>query len=53
MELKTVTETANFFNVSTKTIYRWIGSGKIKCIRIGKCVRISNSEIERIIKGEK
>lgn len=49
---KTVKETAEIFKVKPLTIYRWIKDGKIKSIKIIGSVRIEESEIERLRKGE-
>ena len=49
---KTVKETAEIFKVKPLTIYRWIKDGKIKAVKIIGSVRIEESEIERLRKGE-
>ena len=50
--MKTIKETAKYFNVTEMTIRRWIDSGKLKAIKIVGTVRIEESEIERLKKGE-
>ena len=35
--------------VSRWTIYGWISSGKIESIKIGRLVRIRETEVERIV----
>lgn len=50
--MKTIKETSRIFNVSEMTIRRWIESGKIKAVKIVGSVRIEESEIERLKKGE-
>ena len=50
--MKTIKETAKYFNVSEMTISRWIKSGKLKAVKIVGTVRISEEEIERLKKGE-
>jgi len=52
MNLKTIKETAKYFNVTEMTIRRWIESGKLKSIKIVGVVRIEEAEIERLKKGE-
>ena len=39
---------ATEFDVSIRTIYRWIAHGKIRSIRIGRIVRISRAEFVRL-----
>ena len=49
-----VKETAELFGVTKRTVFRWIKSGKMKSVKIGRTVRIKESEIERVIKeGER
>ena len=49
-----VKETADLFGVTKRTVFRWIKSGKMKSVKIGRTVRIKESEIERVIKeGER
>lgn len=50
--MKTIKETAKYFNVSEMTISRWIKCGKLKAVKIVGTVRISEEEIERLKKGE-
>ena len=45
-----VKETADLFGVTKRTVFRWIKSGKMKSVKIGRTVRIKESEIERVIK---
>lgn len=44
-----VKETADLFGVTKRTVFRWIKSGKIKSVKIGRTVRIKKSEIDRVI----
>ena len=49
-----VKETADLFGVTKRTVFRWIKSGKMKSVKIGRTVRIKESETERVIKeGER
>jgi excisionase family DNA binding protein len=49
-----ISEAALLLGVHPATIRRWDKGGKIKCIRtVGNHRRISNEEIERVIKGKK
>ena len=45
----TIPETAEFFGVSTKKIWNDVGAKRIAVYRIGKCVRVGESEIQRIL----
>jgi excisionase family DNA binding protein len=45
-----VDEVAERWGMSTKTIFDWIGQGRIDVVRIGKrALRIPESEVERIL----
>lgn len=44
-----VKETADLFGVTKRTVFRWIKSGKMKSVKIGRTVRIKKSEIKRVI----
>lgn len=50
--MKTIKETAKYFNVSEMTIHRWIKTGKLKATKVVGSVRIEEEEIERLKKGE-
>lgn len=45
-----VKETADLFGVTKRTVFRWIKSGKMKSVKIGRTVRIKESEIKRVIR---
>ncbi len=44
-----VTEVAKRLGLAKQTIYAWILTRKISSVKIGRCVRIKESEIGRII----
>ncbi|MFG1298879.1 helix-turn-helix domain-containing protein [Xanthobacter sp. V3C-3] len=48
-KLLTIRETMSILSVSRGTIYRLLGDGKIRARKIGKCVRIEVSEIDRLM----
>lgn len=48
----TIQQVADFFRVTRKTVYNWINARKISVIRIGGVLRVEESEIERITRGE-
>lgn len=45
-----VDELAEKLRVSRMTIYRWIKSGKLTAMKLGKEFRIDREEFERLIK---
>ena len=44
-KLRTIDETAELFNTSTRTVRRLIDSGALPAHRLGRCVRISDLDI--------
>jgi excisionase family DNA binding protein len=46
-------EIAANLKVSRKTIYNWIREGRLKAVKIGHFWRVSESELNRLLKGEK
>ena len=44
-KLRTIDETAEIFNTSTRTVRRLIDSGALPAHRLGRCVRISDLDI--------
>lgn len=50
--LWTIPQVAQYFSVTTVTIYRWLSKRKVidpaKVVRLGSSVRIPRSEVERI-----
>ena len=46
-------ESAANLKVSRKTIYNWIQGGRLKAVKIGHFWRVSESELNRLLKGEK
>jgi excisionase family DNA binding protein len=49
MELLTVKETAEMLRVSTVTVRRYIASGKLAAVRVGRNIRIRRVDAERVI----
>lgn len=50
--VKTKNDVCEIFKVSLGTVNNWIKQGKIKVVKIGRTVRISEEEIERLKRGE-
>jgi excisionase family DNA binding protein len=44
-----VNEFAEALNLSPKTIWAWVYSGKLTVVRLGRAVRIKQSELERLL----
>lgn len=42
-------EVAIYFSISRRTVYRWIETGKIKAVKVGKMLRVSREALENII----
>jgi excisionase family DNA binding protein len=52
MELLTVKETADMLRVSQVTVRRYIASGKLAAVRVGRNIRIRRDDVERVIKPQ-
>lgn len=50
--LYTVNQVSETLQLSVHTIRKWIQIKKIKVIKLGKSVRISQEELDRLLKGE-
>ena len=50
MEFYTVDETARLLRVSPITIRRYIASGELEAVRVGRSVRVRREAIERFTK---
>lgn len=51
-KMYSIKEVANIMKVSVMTVRRWIDSETMKPTRIGKTIRISETELIRLQKGE-
>lgn len=47
----TIQEVADYFHVTRTTVYNWISAGRISVVRIGRVIRIEQSEVDRIKRG--
>jgi excisionase family DNA binding protein len=52
-ELFTPQEVAQKLKIDMSTVYRWIREGRLKAVKIGHFWRISESELSRLLKGDK
>ena len=50
-ELYTPKEVAKLLKVSLKTVYNWIEEGRLKAVKIGHFWRVSETELNRLLKG--
>ena len=48
-KLFTVQETAAYLSLSSQTIRRWINTGKLNAVKIGKEFRIKLSELNQFL----
>jgi excisionase family DNA binding protein len=48
----TVKEFAERFHITKMTAYRWIKKGRMRVVKIGKTIRIEQSEFDRMRRGE-
>jgi excisionase family DNA binding protein len=48
-QLLTVPKTAGWLGISTKTAWKWVYERRIGVVRIGRTVRVKQSEVERLI----
>lgn len=49
--MKTIKEFCEIFKITRQTLRNWINDGKVKTIKIGKSVRITDKEIARLKNG--
>ncbi|MCP4542296.1 MAG: helix-turn-helix domain-containing protein [Chloroflexi bacterium] len=45
-ELLTTGQIAKTFHVSTRTVFRWLASGKLRAIRIGNVTRVRREDLD-------
>ena len=49
----TIAEVATRLRVSTRSVSRWIASGELTCIRIGRVVRVPNAAVDAMFPARK
>jgi len=49
--LNTVPEVAEKLSISEKTVWAWIGARRLAVHRIGRSVRVSDLEIQRVLES--
>lgn len=54
MKLLTIEEVAEILKVSDRTVHRWLQEGKFKAYKIGRLLRIKESDLHTFVnsKGE-
>lgn len=45
-------EISSKLKLNIRTIYKWVREGKINAVKIGDVWRVSESELQRLLKGE-
>jgi excisionase family DNA binding protein len=48
-KLLTVKETADYLHLTTQTVRKWINTGKLAAVKIGKEYRVKTSELIELI----
>jgi excisionase family DNA binding protein len=48
-KLWTVAEVADLLRVGTMTIYRWVNSGELKSVKIGRVIRVREKDLRDIL----
>lgn len=51
-KMYSISEVADMFGVHPNTVRNWISSGKVKDIRIKGTIRITESEIRKVVEGK-
>lgn len=51
--LLTVPEVADLLRLKPKTVYEWVGKGRLPCFRLGGRIRFSRSEVLRWLAAQK
>lgn len=49
-KLLTVPDVAQACAVSPRTVMRWIASRRLRCVRLGRVLRVSEGAVERMIR---
>jgi excisionase family DNA binding protein len=49
-QLSTISDAASRFSVKPSGLRQWIRDGKVAVVRLGRLVRISEEEIERVMR---
>ena len=46
-------EAALYLRIAESTLRRWVKSGRLKSVRLGRCVRIARSDLDRFIEANR
>jgi excisionase family DNA binding protein len=49
--LLTVPQVANELQISARTVWRWVASGALPCVRLGRTVRIHPDALSAVKRG--
>jgi excisionase family DNA binding protein len=48
IDMLTVKEAADFLRVNVKTVYALIAAGRLRCIRVGRVIRIPRTALDQL-----
>lgn len=48
--LLTIREAAAMLNVSVRLINKWLSTGQLRRVKLGRCTRVDRADIDRIIR---
>ncbi len=48
--MKTVAEIAQEMKVTKRTVFRWIKAGKLKAVKVGGTVRVTEEEYSKLLR---
>lgn len=51
LRVHTVGEVAKLLGTCTRTVYREIQSGNLRCLRIGRAIRVTDSQLTEYLAG--
>ena len=51
MKLLSLEEAAAQLSVSTMSVRRWIASGDLKHVRLGRCLRVVAEDVDKVIRA--
>ncbi len=48
LDMLTVKEAADFLRVNVKTVYALIAAGRLRCVRVGRVIRIPRAALDAL-----
>ena len=49
--LLTIQQVARYLQISRASVYRLIGRGELKAVKVGRCRRIAADDLQRFVEG--